>query len=57
MTLTAAGFGFSATTFVTEHWLVNLDAAVDRLLGSAHDSPITKTTTQRVLALSLAYSW
>ena len=55
--LTAAGFGFSATTFVTEHWLVNVDAAIDRLLGSARDSPITKTTTQRVLALSLAYSW
>jgi outer membrane scaffolding protein for murein synthesis (MipA/OmpV family) len=53
----AAGFGFSATGFVTEHWFVNLDAAVNRLLGSAADSPITQKTTQHVVALSLAYTW
>jgi len=53
----AVGFGFSATRFVTEHWLLNLDAAVDRLLGSARDSPITQRTGQRTMALSIEYSW
>jgi outer membrane scaffolding protein for murein synthesis (MipA/OmpV family) len=53
----AAGFGFSATGFVTEHWLINLDAAVNHLLGSAADSPITQKTTQHVVALSVAYTW
>lgn len=53
----AMGFGFSATGFITEHWLVNLDAAVNRLLGSAAYSPITQKTTQRVIALSLGYMW
>jgi outer membrane scaffolding protein for murein synthesis (MipA/OmpV family) len=53
----AAGFGFSATGFLTKHWLINLDTAVNRLLGSASDSPITQRRTQKVLALSLAYTW
>jgi outer membrane scaffolding protein for murein synthesis (MipA/OmpV family) len=53
----AAGFGFSATGFLTPHWLINLDSAVDRLLGSASDSPITQRRTQKALALSLAYLW
>jgi outer membrane scaffolding protein for murein synthesis (MipA/OmpV family) len=51
------GFGFRATGFITEHWLVNLDTAINHLLGSAAYSPITQKTTQHVLALSLAYSW
>jgi outer membrane scaffolding protein for murein synthesis (MipA/OmpV family) len=53
----AVGFGFSATGFITEHWLVNLDTAVNRLLGSAAYSPITQKTTQHVVAVSLGYSW
>jgi outer membrane scaffolding protein for murein synthesis (MipA/OmpV family) len=53
----AVGFGFSATGFMTRHWLVNLDTAVNRLLGSASESPITQRRTQKVLALSVAYSW
>ena len=53
----AMGFGFSATGFITEHWLVNLDTAVNHLLGSAAYSPITQKTTQHVVALSLAYTW
>jgi outer membrane scaffolding protein for murein synthesis (MipA/OmpV family) len=53
----AMGFGFSATGFITEHWLVNLDTAVNRLLGSAAYSPITQKTTQHVVALSLGYAW
>lgn len=53
----AVGFGFSATGFLTEHWLINLDAAVNHLLGSAAYSPITQKTTQHVLVMSIAYSW
>ena len=53
----AMGFGFSATGFMTDHWLINLDTAVDRLLGSAAYSPITQKTTQHVIALSLGYTW
>jgi outer membrane scaffolding protein for murein synthesis (MipA/OmpV family) len=53
----AVGFGFSATGFITDHWLINMDAAVNRLLGSARESPITQKTTQRALGLSVAYSW
>jgi outer membrane scaffolding protein for murein synthesis (MipA/OmpV family) len=53
----AAGFGFSATRFVTDRWLINFDAAVNHLLGSASDSPITQRTVQRVFTLSVAYTW
>jgi outer membrane scaffolding protein for murein synthesis (MipA/OmpV family) len=53
----AAGMGFSGTLFLTDHWFINADTAVNRLLGSAADSPITQKRVQHVLALSLAYSW
>jgi outer membrane scaffolding protein for murein synthesis (MipA/OmpV family) len=53
----AAGFGFSATRFLDERWLLNADLAVNRLLGSAGDSPITQSTVQGVLTLSVAYKW
>jgi outer membrane scaffolding protein for murein synthesis (MipA/OmpV family) len=53
----AVGFGFSATGFVTDHWLINVDAAVNRLLGSARESPITQKTVQHAVGLSVAYAW
>ncbi len=53
----AVGFGFSATAFMTEHWFLDLDTAVNRLLGSARESPITQRTTQHALSLSIAYAW
>lgn len=52
----AVGLGFSATRFITSRWLLNVDAAVNRLRGSAAESPLTQRTGQRVLALSIAYS-
>jgi outer membrane scaffolding protein for murein synthesis (MipA/OmpV family) len=52
----AVGLGFSATRFITTRWLINVDAAVNRLRGSASESPLTQRTGQRVLALSIAYS-
>jgi outer membrane scaffolding protein for murein synthesis (MipA/OmpV family) len=53
----AVGFGFSATAFITPRILLNVDTAVNRLLGSAADSPITQRETQHVVAISLGYRW
>ena len=53
----SVGVGFSATKFFTSHWLVNLDAAISQIRGSAAQSPLVEEHTQRVLALSLNYQW
>jgi outer membrane scaffolding protein for murein synthesis (MipA/OmpV family) len=53
----AVGVGFSATQFLTDHWLLNLDSALSRLKGSANVSPIPERRTQRVLVLSASYLW
>lgn len=53
----AVGFGLSVTRFITDHWLINMDGAVNRLLGSGRDSPITQRTVQRALAISFGYTW
>jgi outer membrane scaffolding protein for murein synthesis (MipA/OmpV family) len=53
----AAGVGFSATKFVTEHWLINLDTAINQIRGDASRSPLVERRTQRVLALSVDYQW
>jgi outer membrane scaffolding protein for murein synthesis (MipA/OmpV family) len=65
--LKAAGLGFTATRFISTRWLVNANLAVNRLLGSARDSPITQepqktkvaglALTGGALALSVVYSW
>jgi outer membrane scaffolding protein for murein synthesis (MipA/OmpV family) len=54
---TAAGVGFSATKFVTRHWLFNMDAAINQIRGSPAHSPLVETRTQRVLAVSIDYQW
>jgi outer membrane scaffolding protein for murein synthesis (MipA/OmpV family) len=53
----AVGVGFSATKFVTDHWLLNLDAAISQIRGSPSRSPLVERRTQRVLALSVNYQW
>jgi outer membrane scaffolding protein for murein synthesis (MipA/OmpV family) len=53
----AAGVGFSATKFLTPHWLLNLDSAIDQIRGEASRSPLVERRTQRVLALSVDYNW
>jgi outer membrane scaffolding protein for murein synthesis (MipA/OmpV family) len=53
----AAGVGFSATKFITSHWLLNMDAAINQIRGSPAHSPLVETRTQRVLALSIDYQW
>jgi outer membrane scaffolding protein for murein synthesis (MipA/OmpV family) len=51
------GVGFSATKFITEHWLVNLDLALRQIRGSAAQSPLVEERTQRVGAMSVNYNW
>ncbi len=51
------GVGFSATKFVTAHWLLNIDAAVSQIRGTPAQSPIVESRTQKTLALSIDYQW
>jgi outer membrane scaffolding protein for murein synthesis (MipA/OmpV family) len=53
----SVGVGFSATGFITKHWLANIDAAITKLRSSAEISPITESATQRELAFSIDYQW
>jgi len=53
----AAGVGFSATKFITDHWLFNVDAAINQIRGSPAHSPLVERRTQRVLAISMDYHW
>ena len=53
----SVGLGFSATKFMTPHWLLNIDAAISQLRGSAENSPLIEARTQRVIALSIDYQW
>lgn len=55
--IAAAGVGFSATKFVTAHWLLNIDAAVSQIRGWAAQSPIVENRTQKTLAFSVDYQW
>jgi outer membrane scaffolding protein for murein synthesis (MipA/OmpV family) len=55
--LEAAGIGFSSTKFFGDHWLLNLDGAFSKLLGSAGSSPITERSAQHVITLSVNYRW
>lgn len=55
--MVSVGVGFSATFFITNHWLLNTDAALNKLKGSPDVSPLTEASTQRELALSIAYQW
>jgi outer membrane scaffolding protein for murein synthesis (MipA/OmpV family) len=54
---TAAGVGFSATKFLGEHWLLNLDGAFNEIRGKPERSPIVEKTDQHIVALSLNYFW
>lgn len=55
--LQAAGFGFSATRFLTPHLLCNTDLAFSELLGSAGGSPIVERRAQGQFSASIAYRW
>ena len=45
------------TLFLAHGWLMNVDVAENRLLGSASESPITQPRAQRTLAIATAYRW
>jgi outer membrane scaffolding protein for murein synthesis (MipA/OmpV family) len=53
----AAGIGLSVSRVLTSRWLLNLDAAVNRLYGSAAASPQTQERVQHVETFSITYSW
>ncbi len=53
----AAGVGFSATKFLGDHWLINLDAAYNQLRGSPFRSPLVEETNQRALVLSFDHQF
>lgn len=53
----SVGLGFSASKFLTAHWIINADAAISHLRGSAAESPITEARVQRALAISVDYHW
>ena len=53
----AVGVGFSATKFLTSHWLLNMDTAISQIRGSASQSPLIEERTQRTLAISLNYQF
>ena len=55
--LNSAGFGFSATRFLSKKWLLNIDLAANREFGSAIDSPIVQRKVQTVIAFSVVYRW
>jgi outer membrane scaffolding protein for murein synthesis (MipA/OmpV family) len=55
--LDAAGFGISTTKFFGRHWLVSVDGAFSKLLGSAQSSPITERSARHVFTLSADYQW
>jgi outer membrane scaffolding protein for murein synthesis (MipA/OmpV family) len=55
--LKSANMGGSATWLVTDHWLVNVLAGGQRLLGGAADSPLTLERLQYATALTLAYKF
>ena len=52
-----AGVGFSATKFIGQHWLLNLDMALSQIRGAPAHSPLIEQRTQRVIALSFDRHW
>ncbi len=50
-------FGIDAVYHFTEHWFLNGDAAVERLIGSAGESPIAQAKDQLAASLILGYEF
>lgn len=55
--LESVGFGLSANYFLTSHVIVSTSAAYSRLLGGAHNSPITQTSNEGLFALAVLYKF
>lgn len=55
--LDSAGIGLTANYFVTKSVILNVTATYSRLLGSATDSPVTRTNDQANLSLAALYKF
>jgi outer membrane scaffolding protein for murein synthesis (MipA/OmpV family) len=53
----SVGAGFTATRFLSAHWLINVDLGISKFRGSAQSSPLTEASIQREAALSVDYQW
>jgi outer membrane scaffolding protein for murein synthesis (MipA/OmpV family) len=52
-----ANFGVTALYHFTDHWFVDVDAGIERLLGSAAESPLTQTKWGVGANASVAYTF
>jgi len=52
-----ANFGLTALYHFTDHWFVDVDAGIERLLGSAVESPLTQTKWGIGANASIAYTF
>jgi outer membrane scaffolding protein for murein synthesis (MipA/OmpV family) len=53
----SAGLGVSSDYFVTAHTIISVDAAFNRLLGSAANSPITRSKYEAVVSVAALYKF
>jgi outer membrane scaffolding protein for murein synthesis (MipA/OmpV family) len=53
----SAGFGVSSDYFVTTHTIISVNAAFNRLLGSAANSPITRSKYEAVVSVAALYKF
>lgn len=51
------GFGVTAVWFFRKYWFLNVDVAVEQLVGSAAHSPITESETNGTFDVSVAYQF
>lgn len=55
--LKSVNLGSSITFLMTDHWLLNVLAGVQRLVGDAVNSPLTQDRTQYATSLTLGYQF
>ncbi|WP_338926839.1 MipA/OmpV family protein [Mycetohabitans endofungorum] len=55
--LKSAGFGITMVYFVNKHWFVSADGAFKRMLGSAADSPLTRSRLNGACDVSINYQF
>ena len=53
----SAGLGVSSDYFVTDHTIIDVTAAFNRLLGAAAQSPITRTKYEAAVSVSALYKF
>lgn len=53
----SVGFGVSAVWFFQKHWFATADGALEQLVGSAANSPVTHRSTTGVADISINYQF